>query len=42
MPKLKSLALAAFALASTSAFAADPLPDAIAALGETVVFLKKG
>lgn len=37
MPKLKSLALAAFALASTSAIAADPLPDAIAALGETVV-----
>src|SRR5712664_2158129 len=37
MPTLKSLALAAFALTSSSAFAADPLPDAIAAPGETVV-----
>lgn len=37
MPTLKSLALAAFALASTSAFAADPLPVAIAAPGESVV-----
>lgn len=37
MPTLKSLAAAAFALASTSAFAADPLPDAIAAPGETMV-----
>lgn len=38
MPTLKSLALAALALTSTtSAFAAEPLPDAIAALGETVV-----
>lgn len=37
MPTFKSLAFALFALASTSAFAADPLPDAIAAPGETVV-----
>lgn len=38
MPTLKSLALAALALTSTtSAFAAEPLPDAIAAPGETVV-----
>jgi hypothetical protein len=37
MPTLKCLALAAFALTSSSAFAADALPDAIAAPGETVV-----
>ncbi len=37
MPMLKSLALALFALTSTSALAADALPDAIAAPGETVV-----
>jgi Protein of unknown function (DUF3455) len=37
MPALKSLAVAAFALTSTSAFAADALPDAIAAPGESVV-----
>jgi hypothetical protein len=37
MPTLKSLAFAVLALTSTSAFAADPLPDAIAAAGETVV-----
>lgn len=37
MPAFKSLAFAAFALTSTSAFAADPLPDAIAAPGESVV-----
>jgi hypothetical protein len=37
MPTLKSLAFAVLALTSTSAFAADPLPDAIATPGETVV-----
>lgn len=37
MPTLKSLALAALVLTSPSAFAADPLPDAIAAPGESVV-----
>lgn len=37
MPVFKSLALAAFALTSTSAFAAEPLPAAIAAPGEAVV-----
>lgn len=37
MPSLKSLALAIFALTSTSAFAADALPDAIAGPGESVV-----
>lgn len=35
MPTLKGLELAAFALTSISAFAADPLPNAIAAPGET-------
>jgi hypothetical protein len=37
MAALKSLALAIFALTSTSAFAAEPLPEAIAAPGESVV-----
>ncbi|MBW7963365.1 DUF3455 domain-containing protein [Bradyrhizobium sp. BR 10261] len=37
MPTFKSLAFALAALTSTSAFAADPLPDAIAAPGETAV-----
>ncbi|RZM91958.1 DUF3455 domain-containing protein [Bradyrhizobium genosp. SA-3] len=37
MPTSKSLAFAAFALASTPAFAIDPLPEAIAAPGESVV-----
>lgn len=37
MPSLESLALAIFALTSTSAFAADALPDPIAAPGERVV-----
>ena len=37
MPTLKSLALALFALTSTSAIAADPLPGSIAASGESVV-----
>lgn len=37
MPTLKSLALAAVALTGTSAFAADPLPEAIAAPGESIV-----
>ncbi len=37
MPALKSLALAIFALTSTSAFAAESLPAAIAAPGETTV-----
>ncbi|MHC2626816.1 hypothetical protein ACVIW2_008848 [Bradyrhizobium huanghuaihaiense] len=37
MPTLKSLAFAVLALTSTTALAADPLPDAIAAPGETVV-----
>jgi hypothetical protein len=37
MRTFKSLAFAVFALTSTSAFAADALPDAIAAPGETVV-----
>jgi Protein of unknown function (DUF3455) len=37
MPALKSLALAIFALTGTSAFAADALPGAIAAPGETTV-----
>ena len=37
MQAFKSLAFAAFALTSTSAFAADPLPESIAAPGESVV-----
>ncbi|EIG62547.1 MULTISPECIES: DUF3455 domain-containing protein [unclassified Bradyrhizobium] len=37
MTTLKSLAFAVLVLTSTPAFAADPLPDAIAAPGETVV-----
>ncbi|UQR60539.1 DUF3455 domain-containing protein [Bradyrhizobium sp. C-145] len=37
MPSLKSLAFVAFALTSTSALAAEPLPAAIAAPGESVV-----
>lgn len=37
MPTLKSLALAAVALTGTSAFAADTLPEAIAAPGESIV-----
>src|SRR6266567_4667890 len=37
MPALKSLALAIFALTSTSAFAAETLPEAIAAPGETTL-----
>ncbi|MET4068331.1 hypothetical protein ABID58_003128 [Bradyrhizobium sp. S3.2.6] len=37
MPTLKSVVLAILALTSASAFAADALPDAIAAPGESVV-----
>lgn len=37
MSTFKSLAIALLALTSAPAFAADPLPDAIAAPGETVV-----
>ena len=37
MPTLKSLALALFALTSTSAIAAYPLPGSIAASGESIV-----
>ena len=37
MPTLKCLAFAVLVLTSTTALAADPLPDAIAAPGETVV-----
>src|SRR3954465_3906909 len=37
MTTLKSLACAVLVLTSTPAFAADPLPDAVAAPGETVV-----
>jgi Protein of unknown function (DUF3455) len=37
MPTFKSVALAIFALTSTNALAADALPEAIAAPGETVV-----
>ena len=37
MPVFKSRALALVALASTPALAADPLPEAVAAPGETVV-----
>ncbi|WP_439361290.1 DUF3455 domain-containing protein [Bradyrhizobium sp. DASA03007] len=37
MPSLKSLAFVAFALTSASALAAEPLPAAIAAPGESVV-----
>ncbi|RXH34716.1 DUF3455 domain-containing protein [Bradyrhizobium zhanjiangense] len=37
MPSLKSLAFVAFALTSTSALAAEPVPAAIAAPGESVV-----
>src|SRR5438270_4367960 len=37
MTTLKSLAFAVLVLTSTPAFAADPLPDAIAAPGETTV-----
>ncbi|WP_439369182.1 DUF3455 domain-containing protein [Bradyrhizobium sp. DASA03120] len=37
MPTLKSLAFAVLALTGTTALAADPLPDTIAAPGESVV-----
>ncbi|MCP3372507.1 DUF3455 domain-containing protein [Bradyrhizobium cajani] len=37
MPTLKSFAFAVLALTSTPAFAAEPLPDAIAAPGESIV-----
>src|SRR5215471_1601843 len=37
MPTLRHFAVALFTLTSTSAFAADALPKAIAAPGETVV-----